>query len=200
VAIIVTQGKLIAIWFGMMVLLGGIYGYMTWRSNQLGEPDRSQMVKEDPSVKPAPAPKLALGTVMPVYTGSWIAPDDKGPETKGRVVLLDFWGTFCAPCIAAIPSNNTLLEKFSKQGLVVLGVSQDSKIALIEFKKNVDVRYPLLASNPETFAAFQVETTPSLFLFDRSGKLVWKGLAIEHKDGSISEPFEKALIQALETK
>ena len=181
-----------------MLVLGGVYGYKTWQANAATcDCANCRKAKQNSGGADTLEPSLALNTAMPAVTGTWVTPDGKGPELKDKVVLLDFWGTFCGPCIAAFPGNNKIYEQYAAQGLVFAGVSIDSKAALEDFKKNVEVRYPLLASSRDVFAAYQIEFTPSTFLFNKEGKLVWKGLQLDNPDGSINSSFEKALTQAL---
>src|SRR6266404_1286148 len=61
-----------------------------------------------------PMPELAL-------TG-WINGQIKPEEMKGKVVIVDFYATWCGPCMAAIPHNNELLKKYKDKGLVIVGV------------------------------------------------------------------------------
>jgi thiol-disulfide isomerase/thioredoxin len=195
-----TQTKVIAFWIAAMLALGGAYGYMTWRSNAaLCDCASCRTARDNASGRMSLEPALPLETAMPALKGMWVTPDGATPDLQDKVVLLDFWGTFCAPCISAIPTNNRIYQKYASKGLVLAGVSTDSKIALGEFKKNVEVVYPLLASDAATFAAYKIEFTPSLYLFDRSGKMVWKGMGLEKPDGSPIESFEKAVTQALES-
>lgn len=192
-----TQGRLIAFWIAAMLVLGGVYGYKTWQENSGCNCVNCRKAKQSSGESNTLEPSLALNTAMPAIAGTWVTPDGKGPELKDKVVLLDFWGTFCGPCIAAFPGNNKIYEKYAPQGLVMAGVSIDSKAALDDFKKTVEVRYPLLSSNREVFGAYQIEFTPSTFLFNKDGKLIWKGLQLDNPDGSINSSFEKALTQAL---
>ncbi len=194
-----TSGKIIALWVAAMIALGGAYGYVTWRANATQQCDCAtcRLTREDPNAAASIEPALALSTPMIPLNGQWVTPDSAGPDMKGKVVLLDFWGTFCGPCIAAIPGNNRIYEKYAPQGFVLAGVSTDSKIALGNFKKTVEVKYPLLATDSEAFSAYKIEFTPSTFLFDRSGKMVWKGIHLENHDGTLVPSFEKALTQAL---
>ena len=195
-----NQTKILAFWVAAMLALGGAYGYVTWRSKAAQCDCAScRLSRDNPDGKSTLEPALEIETAMPALNGNWLTSDGAAPDMSDKVVLLDFWGTFCAPCISAIPSNNTVFEKYAPKGLVFAGVSTDSKIALGEFKKSVEVRYPLLASDAATFAAYKIEITPSVFLFDRRGKLVWKGISLENPNGSPNAAFEKAVTQALES-
>src|SRR5437868_12069203 len=98
------ERKLIAGWaVALLVLAGGVYLAM-----------RSHNPPHDAGPETASAPVGTqeeengppMSSIRPVLTGEWLTPGAKAPELEGKVVLLDFWGTFCQPCLEAIPSNN----------------------------------------------------------------------------------------------
>jgi len=63
-----------------------------------------------------PAPKLELTQWLNTKGG-------KAPDTKGKIVVLDFWATWCGPCIASIPKTNKLRKKYADKGVVIIGVT-----------------------------------------------------------------------------
>tara|TARA_Y100000590_G_C15386712_1_gene888517 strand:- start:32 stop:613 length:582 start_codon:yes stop_codon:yes gene_type:complete len=66
-------------------------------------------------------------------------------EMKGKVVLVNFWATWCGPCRMEIPDFNELYKKYNKYGFDILGISlSDTKEQLINFAKVYEVEYPLL--------------------------------------------------------
>jgi len=66
-------------------------------------------------------------------------------ELKGKVVLINFWATWCGPCRMEIPDFNELYEKYNDNGFEILGISlSDTKKQLIDFAKVYEVKYPLL--------------------------------------------------------
>ena len=69
-------------------------------------------------------------------------------ELKGKVVLINFWATWCGPCRMEIPDFNDLYKKYNKDGFEILGISlSDTKKQLIDFAKVYNVEYPLLYGN-----------------------------------------------------
>lgn len=115
-------------------------------------------------------------------------------DYKEKVVLLDFWATWCAPCVKSMPAVDKLFGKFKDQGFVVLGLSidQDPKKVPGFLKKN-SVSYPVLLDDTKqpTWAAFKVTAVPAMYLI-KNGQIIaqWRGEA-EMKD--VEAEVEKAL-------
>lgn len=100
---------------------------------------------------------------------------------RGKVVLLDFWGVGCGPCVAALPAVQRLAEQFGGKGVVAIGV-HDSGIdreALRRFAAEHRLTYPLAIdaedeglSFGKTFTAYTVRGIPTVAVIDREGRLV----------------------------
>tara|TARA_Y100001936_G_C15970227_1_gene610710 strand:- start:369 stop:935 length:567 start_codon:yes stop_codon:yes gene_type:complete len=106
-------------------------------------------------------------------TGSEI----KLSDFKGSVVLLNFWATWCGPCIVEIPEFNELYKKYKDQGFEILGVSvSDTKQQLEKFQKKFDVDYKILYSSPEIMndvnRNYGVNSVPLSYLINRDGFVV----------------------------
>jgi peroxiredoxin len=97
-------------------------------------------------------------------------------DYRGKYVLLDFWATWCAPCIAELPRVQAAHAKYKDKGLVIVGVSLDeSKTAVTDFVKarNLDWRQIHNAtSGGDLVEAFGVRTIPATFLIDPRGTIV----------------------------
>ena len=124
----------------------------------------------------------ALPRPAPAATVTQLSGEAMKLETlRGQVVLLDFWATWCAPCLKAMPSLNELQERWHEKGFTVLGISIDEKPQevvpkTVEKKK---LRYPVAVDTQPTPAwqAFRVAAIPAMFLIDRDGQIVaeWRG-------------------------
>jgi len=91
---------------------------------------------------------------------------------SGRVVLLNFWATWCPPCVQEMPSLDRLHRALAPQGLVVLSVSADEdEAALLSFLKRVPVSFPVLRDPGGRVAASRYRTTgyPETFVIDGAG-------------------------------
>lgn len=96
-----------------------------------------------------------------------------------EVVLIDFWATFCDPCLVAMPHLNSLYEKYRKDGFVILGVSIDGPNSVGRVRSEVrkaGVSFPILL-DPETEALslYNPKTSaPYSVLIDRKGRIIKK--------------------------
>jgi peroxiredoxin len=95
-------------------------------------------------------------------------------EYRGKVVLLDFWATWCDPCRLEIPWFIDLQRKDKDRGFEVLGVSMDDEgwEVVKPFMKSVGMNYRVVIGNDETTQMYGgVDSLPSTFLIDRQGKI-----------------------------
>jgi len=94
-------------------------------------------------------------------------------DLRGKVVLLNFWGTGCPPCVHEIPALNALYDRFRAKGLVILAISgYDDATTLRSFLRAHSVSYPVLPdSGHKVPERFHVVGIPRSLVFDRNGKL-----------------------------
>lgn len=123
----------------------------------------------------AHAAPLAAGKAAPGF----ILKDAQGKPVslsayKGKVVLLNFWATWCAPCRVEMPWFEEFSAKYRDKGLVVLGISMDEggwkpiQTAVAKLK----VTYPIALGNPAVAKLYGIgELLPETFIIDRTGKI-----------------------------
>jgi peroxiredoxin len=94
-------------------------------------------------------------------------------ELRGKVVLVNFWATWCPPCRKEMPDLEELYNKFKDQGFVVLAISDEEAAKVSPFIGERKISYPvLLDPGRKVNELFQVEGIPKSFVFDREGKMV----------------------------
>ena len=138
---------------------------------------------------------LKVGDVMPNL--STFELEGKLPENlKGKVVILDFWASWCVACQESFPALEKLHEKFGSQGVVIVGVSVDDKAADMEkFLKKHPVKFSIARDAKQNLnKAADVDALPATFLIDRSGKIRFKH---EGFDGRATEKEYQAEIKKL---
>ena len=108
-------------------------------------------------------------------------------DFQGRVVLLDFWATWCIPCHDSIPFFEKLHGKYGSQGLTVVGINQDvSQRYVPDFVKRFHMTYPILVDTAsEAGRLYGVSALPTTFLVDRKGMIRkrWVGFDFIIKNG-----------------
>ncbi len=94
-------------------------------------------------------------------------------ELKGKVVLVNFWATWCPPCRKEMPDLNMLYQRFKDQSFVILAISDEEADKVKPFIAERNISYPvMLDTGRKVNELFQVEGIPKSFVYDREGKLV----------------------------
>ena len=126
-----------------------------------------------PPVLPRPAPALKVKTL-----------DGKAAslaDYDGKVVLVDFWATWCKPCVKAMPDLVKLHDKHKAKGFSVVGVSLDEEgaKAVRPFLEKQKLEYPVVLDEAKAWKSWGVKVIPAMFLIDRDGSIVrqWTGKA-----------------------
>jgi thiol-disulfide isomerase/thioredoxin len=124
-------------------------------------------------------------------------------DYKGKIILIDFWATWCPPSIDSMPILDALVQKYGKRGLVIVGVNVDALHENVKetraalpivrrFLVNHKVTWPNLQSGQATgdlAAAYRVEQIPANFLIGRDGKVI----AVEQSGDALEQAVKKAL-------
>lgn len=107
---------------------------------------------------------------------------------RGKVILLNFWATWCRPCKEEMPAFEKLYVKYKDRGFVVLAVSINrSKASIEDFLEDMDLSYPILMDDDsKVLKLYKVYSIPTTFLIDKTGFIVkkyhgqedWTSLAI----------------------
>ena len=124
---------------------------------------------------------LAAGETFPFeFAGTDIEGNEQSLEAlAGKVVIVDFWGTWCPPCRAEIPSFVELQEKYGEQGFQMIGLNYERKESqeenlksVLDFAQEFSINYPCILSDEETRAQVpNFRGFPTTLFIDRSGKV-----------------------------
>jgi peroxiredoxin len=123
---------------------------------------------------PAAQANIALATPAPDFTlKSLDGPNLRLQEQRGKVVLLNFWATWCGPCREEMPQLNKLYEKYRPSGFTLLGVNvdEDSRNAA-GIAGQMGVKFPVLLDGDKRVAKlYDLSAMPSTVLIDRDGRV-----------------------------
>jgi len=118
-------------------------------------------------------------------------------ELKGKVILLDFWASWCGPCKESFPVMEELHKKYGQKGLVVLAVNVDEdKAAMQEFLKDHTATFTIVHdATKKLVATANISSMPSSFLIDKDGKVavVHKGFHGKKTTAEYEAEIEKLL-------
>ena len=167
-------------------LCAAVAAYLLWTACA------NHSVKAD-SVKPEEARKAAPEFSLKDSDGQTVHLSDY----RGKVVLLDFWATWCGPCKIEIPWFMEFEQQLKDRGFAVLGVSMDEDgwNVVKPYIQQYKVNYRILLGNDQVGEIYGgVESLPTTFIIDRQGKIASVHIGLSGKD-----EFKNAITQLLDT-
>ena len=170
--------------FVLLMMVGGVFWMMSRAATD--QPVRRPPVKEEG--KRQEAPDFALKDI----NGKTVRLSDY----RGKVILLDFWATWCGPCQMEIPWFMEFERKYKDRGFAVLGLSMDDDgwQSVKPFIQEMRVNYRVMIADERTGDLYGgIEALPTAFLIDREGRV-----AIEHVGVSSRRDFEDGIEKLLE--
>jgi thiol-disulfide isomerase/thioredoxin len=135
----------------------------------------------------------------------WLVRDGKHAtlaDYRGKVLVLDFYATWCAPCRQSIPRLNALGEEYGSRGVEVIGLNvggPDDRIKVANFAKELQIQYPLGFPDKALTDLFlsDNQTIPQTFVFSREGRLVKRFIGYEDATG---RELEQVIVEAVNSK
>ena len=112
-------------------------------------------------------------------------------ELHGKVVLVNFWATWCPPCRKEMPDLQALYDQFRDQGLTILAISDEEAGKVRPFLAERKITYPVMLDGGSVHKQFRVEGIPESFVYDRSGKLVAQSIDMRTR-GQFMEMLQRA--------
>jgi thiol-disulfide isomerase/thioredoxin len=140
---------------------------------------------------------LAGRPLPPIEAAGWFNADGglTADDLRGKVVLVDFWLTTCGPCVAAMPDLASLNQRFRESGLVVVGLTPESKsdVDLDEFMKSMPyMDWPIGYGAVAAFQHMGIVGTPTYVVYDRNGRSTWGGHSLARAEDAVVEALAKS--------
>jgi peroxiredoxin len=168
------------------------------------EPAQQTTQTEIEAVEEPKTPDVAVEKALPETAGnaapSFTLQDLSGKQVslsdfRGKVVVLDFWATWCPPCVMEIPHFIELYEQYEAQGFAMVGISLDRDgIGVVEaFASKYKINYPILMNDGRADKDYGgITSIPTTFVIDRAGNIRQKYVGYREKD--VFEADIKALL------
>jgi thiol-disulfide isomerase/thioredoxin len=141
---------------------------------------------------------LLPGSVFPGFEEKDLAGEPLSPANyRGKVLLIDFWATWCGPCVGELPNVLKIYEKHHPQGFEIIGVSldQDQK-KLTSFIKEKNVPWPQFFDGKgwenKLASKYGIQSIPSTFLLDGEGKIIAKDLRGKDLEDAVAKALAKS--------
>ncbi|MEL6671494.1 MAG: TlpA disulfide reductase family protein [Bacteroidota bacterium] len=187
-------------WPVMLCCLGLIL--FSCESSSTEPSDQALHSPETPPTKPqlsATVLKTQLPSLMLKQAdGHYLHPD----SLFGKVVLVDFWASWCRPCREAQPELKILYEQYTNQGFEIVGVSVDqSKKAWLSAVKEDGLAWPQVIDSPQKESSiaqeFEINFVPVYLLLDKEGNLIKNRLTLAEVKTSLAQYFQAASSQTI---
>jgi len=123
--------------------------------------------------------------------GPEILPDLKLKEFKGqerllsnykfKVLIVNFWATWCEPCKEEIPYLNNLYDRYKDKGVLIIGITEDDEKYVEKFIKKIPINYPIILDDGSATEIFKVIGYPMTYIYNNERKLFTQAFGIQKK-------------------
>jgi len=162
--------------FMILFLTSGIWGCQKTRESNYAE---NKPIDTTSNVNTTTTNDLTPGFTLKLTDGK----DIKLSDHKGKIVIIDFWATWCPPCRRGIPDLVEIQKKYQKEVLIIgISLDNETKPDVIPFMKQYRINYPVAYGNMEVVTAFgNIQAIPTSFIIDQAGKIVDKHIGLVDK-------------------
>ena len=155
-----------------------------------GKPELAEQIRLESIPEASRIGKDALDFTLMDLSGKRVRLTD----FRGMTVLLDFWATWCGPCIAEVPNLEALHRKYKEKGLVVIGMNTESDHAKVRDYVKDKISYPVLLDAGEKSKEYGVQGIPTKIYIDAKGKIRYRELGFRPgKENETEDKIEKLL-------
>jgi thiol-disulfide isomerase/thioredoxin len=143
------------------------------RVNRILELLVALLVASAPTALAAEEPAIKVGDQFPNFA-DFALEGELPKDLKGKLVIVDFWASWCGPCRGTFPLMEDLHRRLGKRGLVIVAVNEDkSRVAMTEFLKQHPVNFTVVRDAKKKLAArVNVALLPASYILDGAGKVV----------------------------
>ena len=136
--------------------------------------------------------RITVGKEAPAFSVKALNGESlKLDSYKGKFVLLDFWGSWCAPCIKEIPHLKKLYQTVSREKLDIIGIARDDSTKLCNYIQEQNIAYPNALAPKQLLTTYAISSFPTSYLIDPNGIIIQKNLRGEKGMQQIMEDINK---------
>jgi thiol-disulfide isomerase/thioredoxin len=150
---------------------------------------KSEPTTTAPATAPAIAPAAASATAPAVDAGTWFNTDSFSlKDHKDKIVVVEFWATWCPPCKKSIPHLKELHEEYSDKGVFIVSLTNEPASTIESFMKTMDMPW-IIGADSNSGSAYKVTGIPTAFIVS-DGQIVWKGHPMAGLDKEVKKLVE----------
>jgi len=147
------------------------------------------------------SPTLPLGEIAP----EWLLKDSENrlnalQDFRGKIVIMDFWATWCGPCRQAMPVLQKIYDRYAQKGIVVLGISTWESGDPVQYMRKNRYSYKLLLDGDDVAKKYKVSGIPTLYVIGPDGKILYGEVGFEDNTEQFYSKLEQVIVSNLKKK